>query len=89
MTIKNWIVLPKMLFHSNSNRTTTGCSQHLLCIIAVILLIGRVEPNSAPTVIEVSKRLDDFVISYQAVRDQFLLSVPDLSLPGWTNASGI
>ena len=67
----------KVTFHCNFNRSTSsGCNKFLVCIIAVLLLIGGVEPNPGPTVAELAKKLDDFIISYQTVRDQLL---PDLS----------
>ena len=72
----------KVNFRGNNYRSTTGCIPFLLCIIAALLLIGGIELNPGPTVVEVSKRLDDFISSYQTSRDHLLLSVP--SLPAFT-----
>ena len=66
------------------NRTTcrsaTGCSTLLACVIAALfLLIGGVEMNPGPTMAELAKRLEEFFSSYNATRDEILLSVSALS----------
>ena len=69
----------KVVFQNHFGHTKTGCNIRLLCVIALLLLIGGVEVNPGPTVAEISKRLDEFIHSYQAERDQLLLSIPTLS----------
>ena len=58
---------------------STGCSRLLVCIIAVLLLIGGIECYPGPTMTELAKKLDDFIASYHVTRDQMLLPVPALS----------
>ena len=76
---KDWIILPKSSF-SKSFWSHKNRMQHTFaCVIALLLLIGGVEVNPGSTVAEISKRLDEFIHSYQAERDQLLLSIPTLS----------
>ena len=57
----------------------TGCNIRLACIIAMLLLFGGVELNPGPTVAELAKKFEDFIASYQSMRDQFYTTVPALS----------
>ena len=68
----------KVIF-SSKIKCSTGCNIRLACIIAVLLLIGGVEMNPGPTVAELAKKFEEFVASYQSMRDQFETTVPALS----------
>ena len=65
--------------HNNFYRSPTRCSPFLPYIIAGLLLIEGVGLNSGPTVMEVLKKLDEFISTFLVTRDQFLLLVPALS----------
>ena len=58
----------------------TGCSPLLACIIAAMLLIGVVELNPGPTVAEITKKLDQFIVSFQNTCEQRTqINLPTLS----------
>ena len=64
----------KGIFRSNFCKTT-GCCTLLTsfiaaCIISSLLLIGGVELNPGPTVAEVSKKLDEFIADFRALRSE-------------------
>ena len=63
------------VFNRTTCRSTTGCSTFLACVISALLLISGVELNTGPTVAELAKRLEEFFSSYNATRDEILLSV--------------
>ena len=48
-------------------------------MIAVLLLVRGVELNPGPTVAELAKKFEEFIESYQFMRDQFQTTVPALS----------
>ena len=64
----------------HSLRESTGCSRLLACIIATMLLISGVELNPGPTVAELAKRLDEFVASYDVMRDH-LMQISESTIP--------
>ena len=68
----------KLVIH-HSFCKSTGCSLLKVCIISMLLLIGGIELNPGPTVAELAKKLDDFIASYQIMREQIQLSVPTLA----------
>ena len=72
------------IHHLNKNSGSTGCVYTTVssCIIALLLLCAGIEPNPGPTVTvaELSRKLEEFISTYNVTREQIQLSIPALAI---------